>query len=122
MRKHAPLHDAKKGLPLGIHIVPPPGFTAGGPGGRPAQGAQSIVFTAIMRGAFVKSHDDIRAQGGLSRHRAFGRESVSTTVERTPEIDATVVDGAQTAQRKNLKTAAVRENVPVPTHDRVQTA
>ena len=76
------------------------------------------VLRWILR-AFVKSHDDVRAQPNLRLHSALGTEEMRRAIEVRAKCDAVFRDFAQVTQTENLKAAGVCEDRPRPSHEAV---
>ena len=72
--------------------------------------------------ALVKLHDDVRAEFFLDGDGRLRSEKVAAAVQMGAKLHALLAHLAKVGQRKDLKTAAVGQDGPVPAHKAVQAA
>ena len=81
-----------------------------------------ISEISVSGAAFVKGHDNIRTDGSLHIDIILRGEGVPRTVDMGRECAAVRRQFADAGKRKNLETAAVREDGSVPADELVQAA
>src|SRR2546427_7451249 len=72
--------------------------------------------------AIIQNHHDVRAKRDLNINRELGAQEMRAAVEMRLEPDAVFTDIAQRTQAEDLKSAAVGEDRPVPSHEPVEPA
>jgi hypothetical protein len=72
--------------------------------------------------AFVEDHRDVGVEHVLDAHGFLGRQEQAVAVDRRLEPDSLLADLAQRTEGKDLKTAGVGEDRPIPAHEAVQAA
>ncbi len=117
VRIDAALDDPKEGLIVARFG----GETALGPAVRPLHGSLAVCMV-IGVGAFVESHDDIRAQVFLDLDGFFGSKTVGGAVNVALEGDAIVVNFTGLGQGEHLVTARIGQHGMRPLHEVVQAA
>jgi hypothetical protein len=111
------LDDAKQGLVIRILVR----FDAAvQPARRPFKRLFDISLIRRPGRAFVKGHDDVRAEVILDFDRFFPASDVARTIDVRLEPDAFFCDVAPVRQGKNLETTTVGQNRPIPVHEPVQ--
>ncbi len=75
-----------------------------------------------MRRTFIKSHDDVRIQIPLDLHRTLRTDERGSAVEVVLKMHPLFGNLPQLGQREHLKTPAVSEYRPLPSHEFVQSA
>src|SRR5690606_18758943 len=68
----------------------------------------------------VELHDHVRAKIPLDLHHGLGREREPRAIHVTAELDSFLAHGVQGSQGEHLETTGVREDRPVPVHERVE--
>ena len=92
------------------------------PAMRSLHGFARVAVIAWIRGAFVEGHDDVRTDAALNVHRCFRTEQVLAPVDVAAEGYPLFCNLASIGQAKDLVTAAVCQNGPVPMHEPMQAA
>ena len=87
---------------------------------REVQRALGIGVVGVAGAAFVKGHDDVRADGALNVHHTLGREEMLAAVDMRAELRALGRQLAAIGQRKDLEAAAIRQYRAAPTVEAVQ--
>ena len=93
---------------------------------QPAGGTRAGCFGILIRcrifHTFVKSHGNRRSQIGLDLHAFLRPDKQPATVHMRGEGNALFLNFTQSCQRKNLKSAAVGQQRPIPAGESVYTA
>src|SRR5690606_22491548 len=76
--------------------------------------SSGILIITRVRGALIKSHDDIRPDGSLDLHHIFRSEEMVTSIDMTLKLHPFFFDFSIGRQRINLKSTTVREDASVP--------
>ena len=79
-------------------------------------------FLAGPRRAFVKGHDDVRAQSVLDFDRFLRSEKEFAAIEMRPELDTCICNASQFGETEDLEAAAIGQDRLVPVHELVQSA
>ena len=69
----------------------------------------------------VQDHGKVTSELLLDRHRPLGRELNTLPVYVRSEVSGVVSDLRVRCEAEDLKSTAIGQNWPVPTHERVQT-
>ena len=80
-----------------------------------------LIFCGILD-ALVKCHGDSRAEVRLDSHALLGTHENLASVDMRGEIDALFFYLAELCERKDLKSAAVREYGPIPSGELMESA
>ena len=80
-----------------------------------------LIFCGILN-ALVKCHGDSRAEVRLDSHALLGTHENLASVDMRGEIDALFFYLAELCERKDLKSAAVREYGPIPSGELMESA
>ena len=118
MGKASALHDAEQGLifPIvGLNAALQPGM------GAPA-GIDHIVLGSRVRGALIKGHGHIGAEGHLNVRCMLRCHVDDSTVPGIAEHHTAVVDLVQVPEAEHLKATGIGEHRAVPAHESVQAA
>ena len=87
---------------------------------RPFDGLLHLPPFAGVGYALVQNHADVGAQIFLNSHARFGGDEELCAVEMRGERNPVLGDFAELRQAERLKSAAVRENRPLPAHELVE--
>ncbi len=107
-----PLNDSKN--QRAIFLIRPPIERSFLPAEGEVQTAGCIVITAGVGRAFVKGHDNIRAEVALDLHRLLRADEGRCAVNVVLKMHAFLCDPAKFREREHLKAAAVGEDRTVP--------
>ena len=111
---HAALDDAEQGLARVLLC----GLAPSGPAQCPFQGFPRVIMGGRERDAFVKGHDDVRAQRFLDLHGILGAdEMLRPAVEMGLERHALFGDLPEVRQAEDLEPSAVGQDRPMPAHE-----
>ena len=89
---------------------------------RHLHGILEIRVVIRQRGAFVKRHDNIRAERALDFNGTFRANKMFHTIDWGTKRNAFLSYRAEGAEAKHLKPTAIRQNRVLPAHKSVQTA
>ena len=92
-------------------------FAALQPSGGAFCGCLYVAAVRLAGGALVKGHRDGGSQIGLDLHTFLWSHEDPASVYVGVKIDPLLLDFAQSCQRKNLKSAGVSQDGPVPGHE-----
>ena len=81
-----------------------------------------IVVVGIARRTLVEGHHDVRPDGALDVHHAFGREDVLAAVDVRTELGPFLAQLADAGEGKHLETTAVGQHRAVEAVELVQAA
>ena len=117
VRLNAALYNPKEGL-VAASLV----FEANlRPAVSPFHG-EPAIFMVVGVGAFVESHDDVRAEVLLNPNGALRREAMCRAVNVTLEGHTFIVYLAGLRQREDLEAARIGKQGMRPAHETMQTA
>ncbi len=89
---------------------------------RAFEGVASGGLVRLARGDVVERHGDVRVEDPLDVGRALRSEVPARPVDMALELDAVLLDPAETFQREYLEAARVGQERTFPAHEAVQTA
>ncbi len=95
-------------------------FTAFCPAQRELHRGFCLLTGCRIRRAFIKNHDDVRAECTLNPHRLFRPHKNLCPVDRRAEMDALLRDFPHLAEAVNLEPSGVGQNRTLPVREIVQ--
>ena len=114
---HAALNDAEQCARAGISFP-----AARRPAHRAVHRLSGLGLLARVRRAFIKGHDDIRAEIGLHPHRGLRIQKHLAPVRRGAKPHAALVQSAHRRQAEHLKPTRIGQNRMRPVHELMQPA